>query len=69
LKAFVGVTDNDWFAFTAGLPGIDEVNFWQPSGNRGLCGRWLLGFICGKGGLFFCLSIPLSMKEKEVNVK
>jgi len=30
LKAFVGVTDNDWFAFLAELPGIDEVNFWQP---------------------------------------
>jgi len=33
LKAFVGVTDNDWFAFLAGLPDVDEVNFWQPSGN------------------------------------
>jgi hypothetical protein len=31
LKAFVEVTDNDWFAFLAGLPEIDEVNFWQPS--------------------------------------
>jgi putative restriction endonuclease len=34
LKAFVGVTDNDWFNFLAGLQGIDEVNFWQPSGGR-----------------------------------
>jgi len=34
LKAFVGVTDNDWFACLAGLPGIDEVNFWQPGGKR-----------------------------------
>jgi putative restriction endonuclease len=34
LKAFVGITDNDWFAFMASLPGIDEVNFWQPSGNK-----------------------------------
>lgn len=32
MKAFVGVTDNDWFFFLSGLPGIDEVNFWQPSG-------------------------------------
>jgi hypothetical protein len=32
LKAFVGVTDNDWFAFLASLPGIDEVNFRQPVG-------------------------------------
>jgi putative restriction endonuclease len=34
LKAFVGVTDNDWFMFLAGLPEIDEVNFWQPGGKR-----------------------------------
>jgi len=34
MKGFVGVTDNDWFEFLAKQPGIDEVNFWQPSGNR-----------------------------------
>jgi hypothetical protein len=34
LKAFVAVTDNDWFGFLAGLSGIDEVNFWQPGGVR-----------------------------------
>ena len=33
LKAFVGVTDNDWFFFLSGLPRIDEVSFWQPSGS------------------------------------
>ncbi len=30
MKGFVGVTDNDWFAFLAQQPRIDEVNFWQP---------------------------------------
>lgn len=30
MRAFVGVTDNDWFAFLSKLLGIDEVNFWQP---------------------------------------
>jgi len=30
LKALVGVTDNDRFDFLSRLPGIDEVNFWQP---------------------------------------
>ena len=30
----VGVTDNDWFRFLAGLADVDEVNFWQPSGSR-----------------------------------
>ena len=32
MKEFVGVTDNDWFAFLSQQPGIDEVNFWQPGG-------------------------------------
>jgi len=32
MKGFVGVTDNDWFVFLSQQPGIDEVNFWQPSG-------------------------------------
>jgi Predicted restriction endonuclease len=34
LKAFVGVTDKNWFEFLSRLPGIDEVNFWQPGGNQ-----------------------------------
>lgn len=32
MRFFVGVTDYDWFRFLAGRDGIDEVNFWQPSG-------------------------------------
>jgi len=31
MKGFIGVADNDWFAFLSQQPGIDEVNFWQPS--------------------------------------
>jgi len=34
MKAFVGVTDNDWFFFLSGLPGIYEVNFWQPRAGK-----------------------------------
>ncbi len=34
MNAFVAVTDNDWFRFLSSLPGVDEVNFWQPSGGR-----------------------------------
>ena len=30
MKFWVGVTDNDWYAFLASR-GLDEVNFWQPS--------------------------------------
>ncbi len=32
MNGFIGVTDNEWFAFLSRLPEIDEVNFWQPSG-------------------------------------
>jgi putative restriction endonuclease len=33
MKIWVGITDYDWFSFLRGLA-PDEVNFWQPSGNR-----------------------------------
>jgi len=29
MKDFVGVTDNDWFAFFSQQPGTDETNFLQ----------------------------------------
>jgi putative restriction endonuclease len=32
MNGWVGVTDNEWFAFLARQPEIDEVNFWQPGG-------------------------------------
>jgi putative restriction endonuclease len=34
VRFFVGITDRDWFEFVSHLNGLDEVNFWQPSGNR-----------------------------------
>lgn len=34
MKAFVGITDRDWFNLLSTSPQLDEVNFWQPSGNR-----------------------------------
>jgi len=34
MRAWVAVTDSDWFRFLASLPEVDEVNFWQPSGGR-----------------------------------
>ena len=33
MKAFVGVTDFDWFRFLRSRPSLEEVNFWQPSGS------------------------------------
>jgi len=35
VRAYVGVTDNNWYRFLADRPGTTEVNFWQPSGARG----------------------------------
>lgn len=34
MKSYVGVTDHDWFNLLSVQPHLDEVNFWQPSGNR-----------------------------------
>ena len=34
MKAFVGITDFEWFIYLSSLPGIDEVNFWQPGGRQ-----------------------------------
>lgn len=34
MKAWVAVTDLDWFRFLRERPDLDEVNFWQPSGGR-----------------------------------
>jgi putative restriction endonuclease len=32
VRAYIGVTDGDWYRFLADRPGLAEVNFWQPSG-------------------------------------
>ncbi|GGL87327.1 HNH endonuclease [Micromonospora yangpuensis] len=34
MKAYVGVTDGDWFRFLASRPHLTEVNFWRPAGSR-----------------------------------
>lgn len=34
MKAYVGITDGDWFDLLRSRPDIEEVNFWQPSGSR-----------------------------------
>ena len=34
MKLWVGVTDGDWYRFLSQRPHLDEVNFWQPGGNR-----------------------------------
>jgi putative restriction endonuclease len=34
VKAYVGVTDDDWYRYLAGRPELTEVNFWRPGGGR-----------------------------------
>lgn len=34
VNAFVAVTDKDWFDLLSRTPGLDEVNFWQPSADH-----------------------------------
>jgi len=34
VRAFVGITDWDWFELLRRQPALEEVNFWQPSGSR-----------------------------------
>jgi putative restriction endonuclease len=34
MKAYVGVTDGEWYRFLAARPALNEVNFWRPSGER-----------------------------------
>ncbi len=33
MKMFVGVTDTKWYEQLSSMDGVDEVNFWQPSGS------------------------------------
>lgn len=35
MKAYVGITDYDWFTFLSHRPDLDEVNFWKPGGQTG----------------------------------
>lgn len=34
MRAWVAVTDKDWYRFLRDRPDLDEVNFWQPRGGR-----------------------------------
>ncbi|NJP96644.1 HNH endonuclease [Nonomuraea sp. FMUSA5-5] len=33
MKAYVGVTDGDWYRFMSARPTLTEANFWRPSGS------------------------------------
>lgn len=72
MKLFVGVTDSDWFELLRSQPALDEVNFWQPGGNREFKtleeGELFLfklhaprNFIVGGGIFFRSFLTPLSL--------
>ena len=33
-NGYIGLTDPNWYAYLSSHPHVDEVNFWQPHGNR-----------------------------------
>jgi putative restriction endonuclease len=36
VRFFVGITDRTWYEYLSQQDGIDEVNFWQPSGRSAI---------------------------------
>jgi putative restriction endonuclease len=34
MNSYLALTDYRWFTFLASLPQLEEINFWQPGGNR-----------------------------------
>ncbi|MGB7540167.1 MAG: HNH endonuclease [Anaerolineales bacterium] len=34
MNTYLALTDYRWFTFLASLPKLEEINFWQPGGNR-----------------------------------
>ncbi len=79
LKLYVAITDFDWFSFLSSRANIDEVNFWQPGGDRAfraLAGEPFLfklhsprNYIVG-GGFFIAWSkLPVSLAWESFEQK
>ena len=80
MRAFVAVTDNDWFRFLAALEGLDEVNFWQPGGGRDFRAltlgapllfklHWPEHFIAGGGFFASFTRLPVSIVWDTFGIK
>jgi putative restriction endonuclease len=79
MKYWLGVTDNDWFTFLSSA-GVDEVNFWQPSGKAPFVGleagapflfklKRPYNHVAG-GGIFVKFSLlPLSLAWDAFGIK
>ncbi len=80
MKAYVAVTDGDWFRYLSSQEGIDEVNFWQPGGGRDFrvltLGapllfklHWPDNFIVGGGFFASFTRLPASLVWEAFGVK
>ncbi len=80
VKAYVAVTDADWFRFLSAQEGIDEVNFWQPGGGRDFHVlsfgapllfklHWPLNFIAGGGFFASFTRLPISIVWETFGIK
>ena len=34
MRAYIGVTDGDWYRTLSQIPELEEANFWQPGGTH-----------------------------------
>ena len=80
MRAYVGLTDLDWFNFLKNTSRLEELNFWQPGGNRKFSaltpGEFFLfkllspyDYIVG-GGVFAHSSIlPISLAWDSFGIK
>lgn len=79
MKLWLGVTDNDWFDFLS-RAGVDEVNFWQPSGRAPFVGlepgspflfklKRPFNHVAGGGTFVRFSTLPLSLAWDVFGVK
>ncbi|MEN6447987.1 MAG: HNH endonuclease, partial [Syntrophaceae bacterium] len=80
MKLFVGVTDFDWYSYLSSIENIDEVNFWQPSGDTSFKalepGELFLfklhspqNFIAGGGFFAHSTILPVSLAWNSFEIK
>jgi predicted restriction endonuclease len=62
VRAWVAVTDKDWYRFLSRRPDLEEVNFWQPGGSR------LFGTLSPESAMTepACPEILLDWRERPV---
>jgi putative restriction endonuclease len=80
LRAYIGITDSNWFELLRSQPQLDEVNFWQPGGNRAFSvikpGELFLfklhspqDYIVGGGVFWYSNLYPMSMAWESFGIK